>query len=165
MGSHRSAEPFERLRDAADRFRVDTGRGPCIFLAVLGRPSDFAPRAAFAKVLLEAGGIRVLGSEGFASGEDAVRAYRSSGLESACLCSSDEIYASPASDAASIGKTLVAQVARELNDAGCSWLLVTGNPGEREASLRGLGVDDFLFAGIDVVGVLERTQKAIGVTP
>ena len=53
----RLAEPFERLRDASDRFLAKAGARPKVFLANLGTPSDFTARATFAKNFYEAGGI------------------------------------------------------------------------------------------------------------
>ena len=56
----RLAEPFEALRDASDRMLEKTGARPKVFLANLGKPSDFTARATFAKNFYEAGGIEAL---------------------------------------------------------------------------------------------------------
>jgi len=53
----RLAEPFEQLRDASDRRLAETGSRPKIFLANLGVPADFSPRANFAVNFFAAGGI------------------------------------------------------------------------------------------------------------
>ncbi len=49
----RLAEPFERLRDASDRFLAQTGARPKVFLAALGAAADFAARVSFAKNFFE----------------------------------------------------------------------------------------------------------------
>ena len=89
----RLAEPFEQLRDAADRMLARTGARPKIFLANLGKPSDFTARATFAKNFFEAGGIEAVSNDGFADRDEMIAALKTSGAKLACLCSSDEVYA------------------------------------------------------------------------
>ncbi len=60
----RLAEPFERLRDRSDAYLAHTGERPKVFLACLGRASDFTARASFAKSLFEAGGIEAVEGSG-----------------------------------------------------------------------------------------------------
>ncbi len=62
----RLAEPFEQLRDASDRMLAQTGARPKIFLANLGVPADFSPRANFARNFFAAGGIAAVTNDGFA---------------------------------------------------------------------------------------------------
>ncbi|HEX5509354.1 MAG TPA: methylmalonyl-CoA mutase subunit beta [Pseudolabrys sp.] len=66
LPSLRLAEPFEALRDASDRMLAATGARPKVFLANLGRPSDFTTRATFARNFYEAGGIEAVTNDGFA---------------------------------------------------------------------------------------------------
>ena len=56
----RLAEPFEALRDASDQLLAETGARPKIFLATLGTPAEFTPRASFAKNFFETGGIEAV---------------------------------------------------------------------------------------------------------
>ena len=63
----RLAEPFEQLRDASDRMLAQTGARPKIFLANLGVPADFTPRANFARNFFAAGGIAAVSNDGFRS--------------------------------------------------------------------------------------------------
>ncbi len=56
----RLAEPFEQLRDASDRALAATGARPTVFLANLGKLSDFTARTLFAKNFFEAGGIEAV---------------------------------------------------------------------------------------------------------
>ncbi|MBI4273260.1 MAG: methylmalonyl-CoA mutase subunit beta, partial [Rhizobiales bacterium] len=55
----RLAEPYERLRDAADR-AASAGKRPKVFLANVGSTGDFTERATFAKNFFEAGGIEAV---------------------------------------------------------------------------------------------------------
>ena len=63
----RLAEPFEALRDRSDAYLTSHGQRPKVFLACLGRPSDFNARASFAKSLFEAGGIEAVSDAGAAT--------------------------------------------------------------------------------------------------
>jgi methylmalonyl-CoA mutase len=145
----RLAEPFEALRDASDRQLARTGARPKIFLANLGTPADFTPRATFAKNFFAAGGIEAVGDDGVASRDDLLAKFRSAGTQLACLCSSDEVYAREA-----------AAAARALRDAGAAvWL--AGRPGALEAALAQAGVRGFIFAGCDALAVLRTVHDLI----
>jgi methylmalonyl-CoA mutase len=140
----RSAEPFERLRDRGDAMARETGARPAVFLANLGPIAEFNARASFARNAFEAGGIAAPVNDGFADDAAMVDAFRQSGASQACLCSSDAIYAEEAAGAA-----------RALKEAGCGMLYLAGRPGDLEAALREAGVDAFIYAGMDLVGMLE----------
>ena len=60
LPSIRLAEPFEALRDASDRVLAQTGARPKVFLANLGKLSDFTRARVFAKNFFEAGGIEAV---------------------------------------------------------------------------------------------------------
>jgi methylmalonyl-CoA mutase len=147
---HRLAEPFEALRDAADRARA-ADAAPKVFLANLGPLAAFTARAAYAKNFFEAGGIEAVPNDGFASLDEMMAAYKVSGAALACLCSSDEIYASEA-DAA----------AKALRGAGAKHIYLAGRPGEREAALAAAGVGSFIHVGCDVLATLKAAQGMLG---
>jgi methylmalonyl-CoA mutase len=150
LPSIRSAEPFERLRDAADACLARTGELPKVFLATLGPVAAFTARAGFAKNLFEAGGIEAHLGDGYDSLDDLVADYRRSNAKLACLCSSDEIYRERGVEAAAA-----------LSAAGCPTLFLAGRPGDLEPGLREAGVETFIFAGADIVEILARTMDAV----
>jgi methylmalonyl-CoA mutase len=135
----RLAEPFERLRDRSDAYLAKHGEWPQVFLACLGRASDFNARASFAKSLFEAGGIEAV--EG--KGDNLAEQFRQSGAKLACLCSSDKVYASQAVD-----------VAKALSRAGASRVYLVGKPGADRAVLENAGVSTFLHQGCDTLSIL-----------
>jgi methylmalonyl-CoA mutase len=145
----RLAEPFEQLRDASDRMLTRTGARPKVFLANLGKPSDFTARASFAKNFFEAGGIEAIGNDGFASGDEMITALKASGARLACLCSSDDVYAREA-----------AAAAQALHGAGASvWL--AGRPAALEPALTQAGVSGFVFAGCDALAALRAAHELV----
>jgi methylmalonyl-CoA mutase len=150
LPSFRLAEPFEALRDAADRTFRKSGVRPKVFLANLGTPSDFTTRATFAKNFYESGGIEALSNDGFKSRNEMMAAFKSSGAKLACICSSDKVYESQATDAA-----------KALTAAGAI-VGLAGRPGNNEAAWRQAGVKTFVFLGCDVLSTLRGTHDILG---
>ncbi len=144
----RLAEPFEELRDAAD---AAPGGRPQVFLANLGTPADHTTRSTWTKNLFEAGGIEARGNDGFADIDTLVQAFSASGARVAVICSSDAVYAESATAAASA-----------LRAGGAARIYLAGRPGDLENGLRDAGVDEFVFAGGDVVEVLRRVHSTLG---
>jgi methylmalonyl-CoA mutase len=147
----RLAEPFERLRDASDRILERSLSRPRVFLANLGKASDFNARATYAKNFYEAGGIEAVANDGFKDQAEMITAFHASGAKLACLCSSDEIYASDAAEAA---KTLTA--------AGAT-VHLAGRPGANEAKWRLAGVKAFIYVGCDTLATLRAAHDILNV--
>lgn len=152
LAAMRLAEPFERLRDRSDQALTAKGKRPTVFLANLGTAADFTARATFARSFFEAGGIAAIDSEGFSDPAALAAAFKGSGADLACLCSSDKVYAAQAVDAA-----------RALQSAGARHIYLAGRPGELEAALRGAGVDEFIFAGADALKLLQDAYTRLEV--
>jgi methylmalonyl-CoA mutase len=144
----RLAAPFEALRDKSDGRLKSNGARPTIFLANLGTPADFTARAAFAKSFFEIGGIEALDTQGFTDPSALAAAFKASGAEVACLCSSDKVYAGHAEAAA-----------KALHAASARHIYMAGRPGEQETALRGAGVGDFIFAGGDALAMLQEAWR------
>ncbi|WP_068413887.1 methylmalonyl-CoA mutase family protein [Labrenzia sp. OB1] len=144
----RVAEPFEELRAEAARFEAATGAPPQIFLASLGTPAQFTPRAVWTGNAFAAGGIRAAGPAPHASLEALLEAFKESGATLACLVSSDDVYEAQAQSAA-----------RALKDSGAGHLYLAGRPGPREADYNGAGVDTFLYAGCDLLTLLKDAHR------
>jgi methylmalonyl-CoA mutase len=152
LAPRRLAEPFERLRDAADAHLAKTGRRPSVFLAALGEPADHSARSLWARNFLAAGGIEASGGESFRSSVDAGAAFAAAGTPIACLCSSDKVYAE-------LGES----TAGALKAAGAAQVLLAGLPKAQKSALEAAGVDTFIHAGCDAVAVLEALQGILGV--
>ncbi|HEV2629344.1 MAG TPA: methylmalonyl-CoA mutase subunit beta [Pseudolabrys sp.] len=149
LPSLRLAEPFERLRDRSDTILKKTGARPKVFLANLGKASDFTARATFAKNFYEAGGIETVGNDGFKNRDDMIAAFKASGARLACLCSSDKVYAADAADAATA-----------LTEAGAV-VHLAGRPGEHEAAWNAAGVKAYIYVGCDVLATLTAAHAIV----
>jgi methylmalonyl-CoA mutase len=135
----RLAEPFERLRDRSDAYLAKHATRPKVFLACLGRASDFNARASFAKNLFESGGIEAV--EG--KGDNLAKRFTESGTQLACLCSSDKVYGDQAES-----------VAKALAQAGVRHLYLAGKP-KNQSGLEQAGISTFLHHGCDTLQILK----------
>ncbi|MEM6332833.1 MAG: acyl-CoA mutase large subunit family protein [Planctomycetota bacterium] len=157
LSPHPYAEPFERLRDASDRFQAMTGERPRLMLINLGPVAHHTARTTFSQNFFEAGGIETLptapitGSPADMANAAAETFWESQALM-ACICSSDTVYADAAAD-----------VARSLKGAGCDQLVLAGHPGDKEADYRAAGIDRFIFMKCDVLGTLTEMLTQAGV--
>jgi methylmalonyl-CoA mutase len=146
----RLAEPYEALRDISDAVLAKTGARPKVFLANLGKLSEFTARATFAKNFYEAGGIEAVGNDGFPDRAAMLAAFKASGAKLACLCSSDKVY-----------ETEAAEAAQALTAAGAT-VHLAGRPAEHEAAWRQAGVKSFAFVGCDVLSTLRAAHDSLG---
>ncbi len=152
LPTHRLPEKFEALRDASDAFAEKTGKRPRIFLANLGPIAKHTGRATFAKNFFEVAGIETLTNNGFNDAETCARAFKDSSARVAIICSADPLY-----------EEMVGSVAPALKSAGCEYLFLAGNPGDKKDAYFGAGVDDFIAMGGNVLQQTTDLLKRLGV--
>jgi methylmalonyl-CoA mutase len=145
----RLAAPFEALRDRSDAILRKTGARPKVFLANLGRLADFTVRATFARNFYEAGGIEAITNDGFSDQAEMMAAFKASGARLACLCSTDQVYATQAADAA-----------KALAQAGAI-VHLAGRPGEHETAWRQAGVKEFIYVSCNVLTTLQAVHAML----
>ena len=171
LSAMRLAAPFETLRDRSDEILKSKGKRPRVFLANLGTSADFTARATFARSFFETGGVEAIdfppAPSALPFGESPgpveaqllpmgevkdfatlAAAFKASGADLACLCSQDKIYAQQAETAA-----------QALQNAGAKHIYLAGRPDGQEAAYRAAGVDEFIFAGVDALGVLREAYR------
>ncbi len=145
----RVSEPFERLRDVADRRRA-AGKTPKIFLAALGPLAEHSARLMYAQNFFAAAGIEAVPAAG--DKDELVQAFKSSGTLLCCICGSDKRYqleAGPTADA--------------LKQAGAVRIYMAGKPGDAEQELRDAGVAEFIYIGVDILASLGLAHAELGI--
>ncbi len=152
IAPHPYAAPFEALRDASDLAEAQGGARPKVFLANLGPLAAHTARASFSRNFFEAGGFEAIASPPLDTPEQAADAFRDSGANIACICSSDEIYAEKA-----------ASIAPALINAGARSVILAGNPGDAEQTYRDAGIGRFIFIKCDVLQTLTELLEEEGV--
>lgn len=151
---HPFAEAFEHLRDASDRYAEQCGDRPSVFLASLGSPAQHGPRTGYARGFFQAGGFRVLESDGYPDALAAADAYDPARAPFAVICGTDEQY-----------ERTAAELAQRLHAKGAREVILAGNPGERESQYRQAGIDRFIFVRCEVVRTLTDLLQLVGATP
>ena len=151
----RPAQPFEDLRDAADRHLARTGRRPTVAVAALGPEAAHGPRTTWVRNLLAAGGVATDGGQGdgAASPVEAAAAFAAGPDRVAVITGSDQAYAErgPAT-------------ARALKAAGAAAVAMAANPADSAdgwADALAAGVDELWHEGMDVLGALGRLHAAL----
>jgi methylmalonyl-CoA mutase len=153
----RWAERHEEMRERSDYFAVQHGRPPTVLLVPLGSAPatrSAAVRLSFAGDLLRPAGIEgaVLDTEIPAGNETLdealAQALKGNGTTVACLCGTDDAYASSA-----------AGVAEALRRAGATHVLLAGQAKAAPEA----NIDTFIFRGCDAVAVQEQTLTELGV--
>lgn len=142
----RRDEAFEELRSRSDAHLAATGRRPRVFIAALGPAAAHTARASFAANLFQAGGIEPVHEPVQVDASSVAAAFAAAGTDVACLCSSDALYAEQAGE-----------VAAALVSSGARRVYLAGRPGDYA------GVDEYVFAGCDVVAVLSSVLDRMGV--
>ncbi len=147
LPASRDAEPFEALRDRAEGM---AGR-PIVFLATMGPPAAFGPRAGEAANFFAAAGMEAVESAAEAPLDHARVAapFAASGAAVACLCGPG------ADDVAE-----AAGVIGVLKAAGARRVLLAGAPGPNEGLWRTAGIDDFVHDGCPMLDVLTAALGA-----
>ncbi len=143
----RLTEPFERLRNSADRLPAK----PIMFLAAMGPLAQHTRCVSFAHEFFAAGGIATIADPGASEASQAAARFQASGAREVCICGSDEAYRHHAAGFASA-----------LKRAGAHHVMLAGRPGENEAAWRAAGVNDFIFAGCDAVAALTEALRVAG---
>ena len=156
----RITDDIETLRTAAEKVTEKTGADPAVFLANLGRPSDFTARATWARSYFETGGIKAITNNGFDDQSEMIAAYKKSGASIACLCSTDDRYGEDAVTAA-----------KNLKEAGAQAVYLVARP----SFLKSVEESDqsafhaLLYKGNDMVealtealSIINRARKTTG---
>ncbi len=150
----RLAEPFESLRDAADRHVHATGDRPAVWLSTIGPAAAHSERTAWAQNLLAAGGIAARLGDGVESPVAAAAGFAASGLPAAVICGSDDAY-----------RQRAASTAAALVDAGAVLVAVVCGPGtaSRCEAVESGSLGEVWRQGMDVVAALTRVHSVLGI--
>ncbi|HET9988512.1 MAG TPA: hypothetical protein VFQ65_08325, partial [Kofleriaceae bacterium] len=127
------AEGFEALRARLEGTRE-------VILVTLGDPAAYRARLGFAEGVFATAGLQARTAT-----LAAVMDQPPVAGTIACLCGTDEDYASDA-----------ARAATALEAAGYTRVVVAGRPAGLDKPLRAAGVDAFIYLGCDVIATLEE---------
>jgi len=146
LQADRLALPFEEFRSRLYRYQERRGGALEVRVLAVGAVREYRARADFAVDFFRAAGLKVIFPGGFEDAAAALVSGRESRAAIAVICSSDERY-----------PRLVRELAGPLKETRPDMRVVlAGHPRDREGSYRQAGVDDFIFQGSDLLGIMEN---------
>ena len=149
------AEPIEMLHlgEAIEEMRLKTersGRRPKVFMLTIGNLAMRKVRSGFACNFFSVAGFEVVDNNGFATVEEGVTAAVAAKADIIVLCSSDDEYPALAPQAVEAVK-------------GKGILVLAGFPKPILEELKAAGIENFIYAGQNVIEALEGYQKMLGI--
>ncbi|MEK4166627.1 methylmalonyl-CoA mutase family protein [Anoxybacillus sp. FSL W8-0104] len=150
----RLSEPFEQLRQAAERHLETNGKRPTVHLINLGAIAHHKARADFMSGFFEAGGFAVVKNDGYMSVDEAIKGALEADGTHYIICGTDESY-----------PEAVPAIAKALKDANPPRnVYVAGKqPLEIETTFIEAGVDGFIHIGSNCYETLVAFMKEMGV--
>ncbi|MCX7832845.1 MAG: acyl-CoA mutase large subunit family protein [Ignavibacteria bacterium] len=148
---HRIAEIFEVLREVTEEIKIKKGTVPKVFLATMGSTKDYKARADFSREFFEIAGFDILSNKGYDLAEEAVIDVQKSNSDITVICSTDELY-----------EKYVPSIIEEIKKNNIKTLLVlAGYPENKVEEYKKLGVDEFIYLGVNAFDTLNRILKKI----
>jgi methylmalonyl-CoA mutase len=143
----RLAEPFEKLRQRASDWAGKNDRQPRVFMANLGRPSDFIAAATYAHNLFASAGFEAISTDGFKDQAALIEALEGVEAEVAVICGTPEDC-----------RARAGEVMAKIRAAGIIPVYLAGEPetlaGEDQANLTG-----GFYESMDAVAELEALHE------
>jgi methylmalonyl-CoA mutase len=121
-----------------------------VFLLTIGNLAMRKARAGFALNFFSVAGFEVVDNNGFATVDEGVAAAVKAGADIIVLCSSDDEYPALAPQAVAAAK-------------GRGILVLAGFPKPIVEELKAAGIENFIYAGQNVVEALSGYQKMLGI--
>lgn len=147
----RYAQPYEAMRDRADRHLAETGARPTVSLVALGSIAEHNQRVTYARNLLASAGIDAVSAEPIETVHDGAKALSANDLSIAIICGTDARYQQGG-----------AEVVSTLRAAGAERVYAVGAEPPDDAT--GGRPDAYLAPGIDAVEAMNDLLDRLGVS-
>jgi len=149
----RAAFQFEQIRDVAEKFTMEKGIRPKVFIAIIGDKEQLKLRMDFSEEFMKVGGFDVVNGNPFADSKEAAIDAHKSGADIIVICSSDSAY-----------PEIIPLFTTELADLGNkSILLMAGYLKDYINDFTAAGVFDFIHLRADAVQIFNGIwEKLVG---
>lgn len=145
---------FEDLRDKAAAYKAKNGSAPKVFLATMGPLAKHKARADFSIDFFSVGGFSAEYAKGYENNNEAIAALKDSGSKIAVICSTDDDYAEIIPSLAPEMKKAVPEVS----------IVLAGYPIDKLEDYKTAGVDEFIHVRANIYEIMEKLQKATGLS-
>lgn len=143
----RAAKPFEQIRLRTDKWAGQSNRIPLVRLMTIGNAKWSEARATFSQNVFGCAGFEVITTGGDLAALDTTN-RNNSDADIFVLCSSDEEY-----------ERYSEQFCRLLSGKGI--LILAGKPSEKEDLFRKMGINEFIFSGMNLPHFLQNIQDSL----
>lgn len=144
----RAAEVFESIRHRTQKHSKSSKKDPTVQLVPVGSTKWRKLRATFASNMLGCAGFSIDSPIGFESVESASKKLDSESSDIYVLCGADDEY-----------PELIKPFCEEFGKKGV--LVLAGNPQGKEAEYRKIGIDHFIYSGMNIPETLSDIQNQI----
>ncbi len=148
----RSAEMFEHLRAASERYKDANGHRPRVFMANMGPLKQHKARADFSQAFFEVAGFEMLSNYGFHSVDEAAEAAIHSRAPMVVICSTDDTY-----------PDIVPPFTEKIKSANPETIVIlAGYPQDDIETFKQSGVNEFIHMRANVYDTLARIMQTLG---
>ncbi len=149
----RASLPFEKLRQATEKFINDKKRKPTVFLFTIGNLAMRKARATFSSNFFACAGYEIIDNNGFETSEEGIAEAIKSKADIIVICSSDDEYAQ-----------FAGIIAKGIKNYDIKKIVVlAGYPQEIIETLREQGVDEFIHVRSNLIETLNKFHKELGI--
>lgn len=149
----RSAEFFEKLREASERYIEKNGYRPKVHLICWGALKDYKPRADFASDFFQVGGFETHQVGGFNDFDDMAKSLIEFEEPVFVFCSTDEKY-----------EEFIVRIANLIKKAKpFTKLILAGYPKDKIEEYKEAGIDEFIHIKANIYKLLLELQKDLGI--
>ncbi len=153
LPSRRDAEPYEKLRAAADEQFRTTGERPKIFLANLGETQGFTAAATFPTNFFGAAGIEAISNDGPGTPLAAAESFRASGCKMVCICAPR-----------AVSTQHLIEFAARLRDAEAARIYLVGRePWEATMAMLEIKVNELICRHRSALAILQELAELAGI--
>jgi len=153
-GKKRLSRHFEQLRLAAEKYQKNTGSLPTVALIPFGNAKMRAARANFAANFFGLAGYQIMENLYFDSVESTIEHLKNCRPDVTVLCSSDKEYL-----------PFCESLAEHFDPSKFdSMFVIAGNLEDKKAVFNNLGINYFIYSGMNVYKVLKYFHQQLGIT-
>jgi methylmalonyl-CoA mutase len=149
----RAAELFEGLRNAANDYKVKTGKAPQLYFECFGLLKQYKGRADFSTDFFAVAGFDIKQGDGYLTADEAIKNIGNITAPAVVICSTDDIYP----------EVVPAYVAALKKQKPTVKVILAGLPTDYVDAFKAAGVDEFIHIKSNVYETLEKLMKQIGV--